>query len=191
MAERISVRRMFNNAVSIVFTFFKFCIMKLFLGSGFRFRPIARFSPNVVTEFERGSHVRIGNLTRIHSGCKLKVRQGATLELDDNVVFTYNCIINCRERVTIGEGTSMGPNACIFDHDHDFRAGLDHMRYKTAPVTIGKNCWISTGAVILMGSTIGDNCVIGAGCVIKGDIPANSVVTQKRETVIRPWEERA
>ena len=42
-----------------------------------------------------------------------------------------------------------------------------------------------------MGSTIGDNCIIGAGCIIKGDIPANSVVTQKRETQIRPWEVRA
>ena len=41
------------------------------------------------------------------------------------------------------------------------------------------------------GTTIGDNCMIGAGCIVKGDIPANSIVTQKRETVIRPWEVRA
>ena len=186
----MSIRRMFNNAVSIVFTFIKFSLMKLFLGSGFHFKPIARFSPNVVTEFERGSHVSIGNRTRIHSGCKLKVRKGATLKLADDVVFTYNCMINCRDSVTIGEGTSMGPNACIYDHDHDFRAGLDELRFKTAPVVIGKNCWIAAGTVILMGTTIGDNCMIGAGCILKGDIPANSVVTQKRETVIRPWEVR-
>ena len=31
----MSIRRMFNNAVSIVFTFIKFSIMKLFLGSGY------------------------------------------------------------------------------------------------------------------------------------------------------------
>ena len=85
----------------------------------------------------------------------------------------------------------MGPNACIYDHDHDFRAGLDELRFKTEPVVIGKNCWIAAGTVILMGTTIGDNCMIGAGCILKGDIPANSVVTQKRETVIRPWEVRA
>ena len=155
----MSFRRMFNNAVSIVFTFIKFSIMKLFLGSGFHFAPIVRFSPNVVTEFERGSHVTIGNRTRVHSDCRIKVRKGATLVLADNVVFTYNCLINCRDRVEIGEGTSMGPNACIY--------------------------------VILMGTTIGDNCMIGAGCIVKGDIPANSIVTQKRETVIRPWEVRA
>ena len=171
----MSIRRAFNNAVSIVFTFIKFSIMKLFLGSGFHFKPICRFSPNVVTEFERGSHVTIGNRTRIHSGCKLKVRKGAALTLADNVVFTYNCMINCRDSVTIGEGTSMGPNACIYDHDHDFRAGLEELTFKTAPV----------------GTTIGDNCMIGAGCILKGDIPSNSVVTQKRETVIRPWEVRA
>ena len=142
-------------------------------------------------KFEHGSHVSIGNRTRIHSGCKLKVRKGATLTLSDNVVFTYNCMINCRDSVTIGEGTSMGPNACIYDHDHDFRAGLEELTFKTAPVVIGKNCWIAAGTVILMGTTIGDNCMIGAGCILKGNIPANSVVTQKRETVIRPWEVRA
>ena len=59
----MSIRRMFNNAVSIVFTFIKFSIMKLFLGSGFHFKPICRFSPNVVTEFEHGSHVSISFLT--------------------------------------------------------------------------------------------------------------------------------
>ena len=187
----MSFRRMFNNAVSIVFTFIKFSIMKLFLGSGFHFAPIVRFSPNVVTEFERGSHVTIGNRTRVHSDCRIKVRKGATLVLADNVVFTYNCLINCRDRVEIGEGTSMGPNACIYDQDHDFRSGLDELRFKTSPVIIGKTCWIATGAVILRGTTIGDNCMIGAGCIVKGDIPANSIVTQKRETVIRPWEVRA
>ena len=92
---------------------------------------------------------------------------------------------------TLESGMSMGPNACIYDHDHDFRAGLDELRFKTAPVVIGKNCWIAAGTVILMGTTIGDNCMIGAGCILKGNIPANSVVTQKRETVIRPWEVRA
>ena len=37
----------------------------------------------------------------------------------------------------------------------------------------------------MRGTHIGDNCVIGAGCVLRGDIPANSVVTQERKTEIR------
>jgi len=39
--------------------------------------------------------------------------------------------------------------------------------------------------VILKGTIIEDNCVIGAGSVIKGEIPANSTVIQKRSTEIQ------
>ena len=186
----MSLRRMFNNAVSIVFTFLKLSLMKLFLGSGLRFGLIVRFSPNVVTEFERGSHVSIGNRTRVHSNSKLKVRRGATLILGDNVAINYNCILHCRKHISIGAGTSLGPNVCIFDQDHDFRAGADELHFQDAPVEIGKNCWLGANVVILKGTTLGDNCIVGAGCIVKGNIPANSVVTQKRETVIRPWEVR-
>ena len=187
----MSIRRKITSAVSIVFSFIKFCLMKLFLGGGFRFGPVCRFSPDVVTEFERGSVVTLGNRTRAHSGCKLKARKGAALTLGDGVAVNYNCIVSCREAVTIGAGTSIGPNTGIYDHDHDFRGGMDVLRFKSAPITIGKSCWIGSNVTILMGTTIGDNCVIGAGCVLKGNIPPKSVVTQKRETVIRPWEERA
>ena len=182
------MRRLFNNLVSVVFTFVKFCLMKLFLGSSFSFHPIERFSPNVVTEFNRGSHVKIGRMVRVHSGCKIKARKGSTLIIGDNAKFTYNCLITCHDKIVIGEGTEIGPAACLYDHDHDFRAGLKANKFKTAPIIIGKNCWIAAGSVILSGSTIGDNCVIGAGCIIKGDIPANTVVVQKRETVLRSFE---
>ena len=182
------MRRLFNNIVSVAFTFVKFCLMKLFLGGGFHFHPIERFSPNVVTEFNRGSHVTLGRAVRVHSGCKLKARPGSTLVIGDNAKFTYNCLITCHDKIVIGEGTEIGPAACLYDHDHDYRAGLTKEKFRTAPIIIGKNCWIAAGSVILCGSTIGDNCVIGAGCIIKGNIPSNTVVTQKRESVLRHYE---
>lgn len=182
------MRRQFNNLVSVVFTFVKFCLMKLFLGSSFSFHPVERFSPNVVTEFNRGSRVKIGRMVRVHSGCKIKARRGATLTLEEGVKLNYNCILACHESITIGAGTVFGPSVYVYDHDHDYHRALREDRYLSAPVVIGKGCWIGANAVILRGSTIGDNCVIGAGCVIKGDIPANTVVVQKRETVLRSFE---
>ncbi len=182
------MRRFFNNLVSVVFTFVKFCLMKLFLGTSFRFHPVERFSPNVVTEFNRGSHVTIGKKVRVHSGCKIKARKGSVLTLEDGVKFNYNCIIACHECISIGAGTVFGPSAYVYDHDHDYRHPLLEDRYLSNPVTIGKECWIGANTVILRGSSIGDHCVIGAGCVIKGDVPAGSVVTQKREMLLRSLE---
>ena len=79
----------------------------------------------------------------------------------------------------------------IFDNDHRFDAinGVSS-NHATAPITIGKNCWLASNVVILRGTSIGDNCVIGANCVVKGRIPAGSIVTQARELKIRPIESR-
>jgi len=43
-------------------------------------------------------------------------------------------------------------------------------------ITIGKNCYISTGVTILGPVNIGDNVTIGAGAVITKDIPDNVTV---------------
>lgn len=52
------------------------------------------------------------------------------------------------------------------------------------------HCWVASNAVILKGADIGDNCVIGAGCVVKGTIPAGSLVTLENGQKIRPIEKR-
>lgn len=57
---------------------------------------------------------------------------------------------------------------------------------KSSPISIGNHCWIASDMIILKGSKIGDNCVIGAGCVIKGDIPPNSLVKQRKVLEISP-----
>ena len=67
----------------------------------------------------------------------------------------------------------------------DSTDGVRRNEYLTAPITIGKNCWIGANTVILRGTTIGDNCLIAAGCVVKGNVPAGSVVIQKREEIIK------
>ena len=84
----------------------------------------------------------------------------------------------------IGEGTEFGPSVYLYDHDHDYRVGLKEEKFLSAPVVIGKNCWIGANTVILRGTVIGDNCVIGAGSVIKGCFPDKSVIVQRRTTEI-------
>lgn len=44
-----------------------------------------------------------------------------------------------------------------------------------APIKVGNNVFIGTGAIILPGVTIGNNVVIGAGAVVARDIPSNCV----------------
>lgn len=92
--------------------------------------------------------------------------------------FNQGCSITAMKKIIIGDDCIFAPNVVIVDHDHDF-GYLDKrrgMRFKKEDVIIGNNVWVGSNAVILRGTHIGDNCVIGAGLVIKGEIPANSIV---------------
>lgn len=179
------MRRQFNNIISVAHSAIRFGILKLLNGKNFKANIVERFSPNVVVEMTRGAKVKLGKMVRAHSGCKFKVRRNAELEIGDGVKINYYCIFACHEKITVGAGTEFGPSVYLYDHDHDYKAGLKENKFKSAPITIGKNCWIGANTVILRGTTIGDNCVIGAGCVISGDIPDNTVFVQRRENVAK------
>ena len=167
------MRRQFNNVISVAHSAIRFGLLKLLNGKNFCADIIERFSPNVVFEVTKGAKVKLGKMVRAHSGCKFKVRRNAELVIGDGVKINYYCIFACHDKITVGAGTEFGPSVYIYDHDHDFRAGLKENKYKSAPIIIGKNCWIGANTVILRGTTIGDNCVIGAGSVIHGVIPDN------------------
>lgn len=180
--------RLINSVISVLFTFIKLNILKIFHFKNLKFRSVERFSPNVVLEMELGAKVSFENRIRIHSGSKIKVRKNASLFIGENVAISYNNIIVCHDSICIGNGTEIGPNVCVYDHDHDYKKGLKKELFKTSPVKIGKNCWIGAGTIILRGTEIGDNCVIAAGSIVKGKFKENSIIYNKIDTVVRHYE---
>ena len=104
--------------------------------------------------------------------------------IGNGVFINQNTVIAAHKKISIGEGTTIGPNVCIYDHDHRFGAQGIMPGYKEADVTIGNNVWIGANVVILRGTVIEDGCVIGAGCVVKGHIPAHSLVVTNRKNDI-------
>lgn len=119
--------------------------------------------------------------------CRFLVSDGE-LVIGNNVGLNTNCTIACHDRIEIGNDVEFGPNVCVYDHDHDFRAegGLKAGIFKTAPVFIGEGTWIGANVVILKGAQIGRDCVIGAGSIVNGIVPECSILIQKRETSIKP-----
>lgn len=114
-------------------------------------------------------------------------RQGKVI-IGDNVFFNNYCSVNANESITIGDGTLFGENVRIYDHNHkykDVNVPIKEQGFTSAPVVIGKHCWIASNVTILKGVHIGDNCVIGAGCVIYKDVPANTTVVNKQNLELR------
>jgi len=108
----------------------------------------------------------------VHLGSNVYANAGLTL-VDDTHIY-------------IGDNTMLGPNVVIATAGHpidpELRArGLQY----NMPVSIGKNCWLGAGVIVMPGITIGDNTVIGAGSVVTRDIPANVVAVGNPCRVMR------
>ena len=96
---------------------------------------------------------------------------GFNLFLGDGVFLNFNCVILDVCEVRIGALTQIGSGVQILAADHprdpaQRRALLESGK----PVTIGENCWIGAGALILPGVTIGDDAIVGAGAVVTRDV---------------------
>lgn len=178
------MRKFVRNAPIALYSFIRFSLLKLLHGRSLSVNLLQRFSPNVLFELEDGGYAYLGKNIVAKSGCKFKVRKNAKLIIKDKVSFNYDCLIVCQDDIEIGEGCGFGPSVYIYDHDHDYKRGFKNGYFKKGKVHIGRNCWIGASTIILRGVTIGDNCVISAGSVITKDVPANSIVIQKRATSI-------
>ncbi|MCL5046402.1 MAG: serine O-acetyltransferase [Actinobacteria bacterium] len=75
--------------------------------------------------------------------------------------------------VVIGETAEIGDNCTLFQGVT--LGGTGKEKGKRHP-TIGNNVMVSTGARVLGNITIGDNCKIGAGAVVVKSVPANCTV---------------
>lgn len=177
------MRRKVNWFFLVVYNFFRMPICSLFNFGRIRFSFIEIVSPHSKFALSNSGKIAIGYKCGIESGSLIR-SSGGSVKIGNNVYINRNCNIVSRERITLGDGTSLGPNVSIYDHDHSF-GKYKKGDYKTAPITIGKNVWIGAGVIILKGVTIGDGSVIGAGAIISRDIPANTIVTLKNEIILR------
>src|SRR6187402_3486550 len=87
---------------------------------------------------------------------------GKNIFLGEKFYANHNCIILDVAEVRIGDRVMFAPNVQIYATTHP----LDPVERATgkefcAAVTIGDDCWIGGGAIILAGVTIGNGSVIG------------------------------
>lgn len=105
------------------------------------------------------------------------VDYGCHITIGRDVFLNYGCVLLDVCDITIRDGTQIGPMVQILTADHPrdpaIRAeGLENGK----PITIGANCWIGGGALILPGVRVGDDAVIGAGAVVTRDVPPGVTV---------------
>ncbi len=107
-----------------------------------------------------------------------------------NVYANFNLTLVDDGEIYVGDNTMFGPNVIVATAGHPILPELRKEGYQfNMKVTIGKNCWIGAGAIILPGVTIGDNSVIGTGSVVTKDIPSGVVAVGNPCRILRSINE--
>lgn len=166
-------------------TLLKISYYKIKYGSNFAIDGMVRLSGTTAVKIKKG---------KICFGKKLNAEDtlfdcvGGRITIGDKVFFNKNCMVVSRGQIDVGEGCCFGPNCCLYDHDHQFdkNNGINQKEYNVDEILIGKNCWFGANVIVLKGTNIGDGCIIGAGTLLKGNIPAHSVVYGKQYLEVRP-----
>ncbi|MEZ8666103.1 DapH/DapD/GlmU-related protein [Vibrio splendidus] len=117
--------------------------------------------------------IELDDFCHIKSGAKIcPCNESAKISIGASTSIGYNTIIFASEKIEIGNNCMIAPNAYIVDSDHgtDKNMPMKNQENVTAPISIGDDVWIATGAVVLKGSKIPQGCVIAANSVVKGKL---------------------
>jgi acetyltransferase-like isoleucine patch superfamily enzyme len=119
---------------------------------------------------------------------KLRVKLFRELDIGEGTRVTlFNLDGMFPHLIHIGKNCIFAPQSVVLTHDASYF--LFTGKYNVAEVSIGDNCFIGYGAIIMPGTKIGDNVVIGAGSIVTKDIPSDSVVTGAPAKVISSLSE--
>ena len=118
----------------------------------------------------KNAKVEIGKMT-LFSGCKVTIKKDATFIFKGGYL-NSNVQINCKNKISIGEGCVIANNVVIRDNNsHSINGSTDDKK-----VLIGNHVWIGTNAIILPGAKIGDGCAVAAGAIVNKEFPNNTLI---------------
>ena len=121
---------------------------------------------------------------------------GKNITIGKNVFINACCCFQDQGGITLGDGALIGHRVVLATINHGFLPE-ERSSCRPAPIVIGRNVWLGSGAVVLPGVTIGENAVVAAGAVVTRDVEAGCIVAGTPARFIRnvadmtPQEKRA
>ena len=119
---------------------------------------------------------------------------GSVIRIGDGVGMSGTSVVTCSE-IEIGEDTMIGVNCNIYGTDFHCIKAEKRLHQKvgtaaalTAPIRIGKRCWLASNVTVLKGVRIGDEAVVGAMSIVTKDVPSKTVAAGIPTKVIKNVE---
>jgi acetyltransferase-like isoleucine patch superfamily enzyme len=136
----------------------------VYLGPGFSLHipEDGTFICGPYVEFRRNFRAEISNSGRIEIGA--------------HTIFTYDVLVQCSTRVTIGRRCLFGQAASVVDGNHRFREidkPIAAQGYDYREIAIGDDVGVMSKSTII--NDVGDRAFIGANSVVTRPVPPYSV----------------
>ena len=104
------------------------------------------------------------------------------IELKNGVCLGDKATLYSLDKIIIGEKTIIAQEAYLCTGTHDLSS--PELPLQTAPIIIGKNCFLGARSFIMPGLSIGENCIVGACAVVVKDIPEQTTVVGNPARII-------
>lgn len=143
------------------------------VGNGFEIRK------NAHIHLPQGSSLKIGANVTIAEGAFVAIGHNGSLVIDEGVFISRYSTVVANQEVTIGARTQVAHLATIIDSNHkhsDPTTPMLEQGIDCAPIRIGSDVWVGTGAAVLKGVTLHNHSVVGANAVVTRDVEAYKVV---------------
>lgn len=136
--------------------------------------PLSAFDQGVDISIFGNGKIIIGEGTYIGHYTIFSVIEDTTLSIGKNCAISHRVYI-----------TTINRKPVKYDINKDTSHNQQHRK---GDITIGDNCLLGVGSVVLPNVTIGDNCFIGANAVVTHNIPSYSIAIGIPAKVIKTIE---
>lgn len=104
------------------------------------------------------------------------VIQGNCIEVRKSLAVSGGCYFQATHGISIGAKTIWSFNVTMVTSDHDLSDYSLENSERSGPISIGENCWLGAGVVILPKVSLGPNTVVGANSVVTKSFPDGNVI---------------
>mgnify|MGYP004672006045 CR=1 FL=1 len=169
----MKVSRKLRYLFRLIFNFFRIFLLKVLTGGKFKSPIYMLASSRSEFRIEEKGSIFIKKMLNIEAN-SLVYAFGGKIHIGSAFI-NRNCVIVSRKEIDIGDRVTIGPNVCIYDHDHNLKADSLKESFVSEHICIEDDVWIGAQAVILKGVHIGKGAVIAAGAVVVNDIPPDAI----------------
>lgn len=142
-----------------------------------------------------GKDIYIGENSKLlcwdsHRGQKFD--KSLEIILGDNLHITKNFVLQCANRIEIGNNVLIASDVFMTDYNHGMNPLVES--YLHNPLDISKGiiikdgAWIGNNVIILGGVEIGEKAIVGAGSVVTHSIPDYSIAVGNPARVIKKYD---